>query len=61
VLRIHQVPQIEVKILETQDQIGGIEELGTPPSMPALTNTIFDLTEQHAHDLPLNKLFNFAA
>jgi len=43
-LRIHNAPVTEVKILENNTHMGGAGEPGTPPSMSALTNAIFDLT-----------------
>ena len=58
-LRIHQVPETEVRILETQRHIGGVGEPSTPPSMPALANAIYDLTGERVRDLPLNRRFDF--
>ncbi|WP_170525274.1 xanthine dehydrogenase family protein molybdopterin-binding subunit [Ruegeria arenilitoris] len=57
-LRMHTAPQVEVKVLETNRFMGGAGEPGTPPSMPALGNALFDLTGQRARTLPLNKQFN---
>ncbi len=58
-LRIQQMPRVSVRILETQEHIGGIGEVGTPPAAPALANAIFDLTGTRARSLPLNKEFSF--
>ena len=58
-LRLHQTPQIEVRILETQHHIGGVGEPATPPSMPALANAIYDLTGERIRNLPLNKRVRF--
>lgn len=58
-LRMHNVPQIEVAVLETNDRMSGAGEPGTPPSMPALGNALFDLTGQRARELPFNKTFDF--
>ncbi|WP_146344662.1 xanthine dehydrogenase family protein molybdopterin-binding subunit [Phaeobacter marinintestinus] len=52
-LRIHNTPVTEVAILENQTHITGVGEPGTPPSMPALGNAIFDLTGKRARSLPL--------
>ncbi|WP_170391031.1 xanthine dehydrogenase family protein molybdopterin-binding subunit [Ruegeria arenilitoris] len=57
-LRMHTAPQVEVQVLETNRFMGGAGEPGTPPSMPALGNALFDLTGQRARTLPLNKQFN---
>ncbi|AZV77557.1 xanthine dehydrogenase family protein molybdopterin-binding subunit [Parasedimentitalea marina] len=52
-LRMHTMPQTEVRVLETQKHLGGAGEPGTPPAAPALTNAIFDLTGKRARRLPL--------
>ncbi len=57
-LRIHNVPATEVRILETQAHITGAGEPGTPPSMPALGNALFDLTGKRARQLPLMRTFD---
>lgn len=57
-LRIHAVPRFEVRILETQDRLGGIGEPGTPPAAPALANALFDLTGERAREMPLNRSFD---
>ncbi|SPF80593.1 xanthine dehydrogenase family protein molybdopterin-binding subunit [Pseudoprimorskyibacter insulae] len=58
-LRIHQMPQVEVRILETLPHISGVGEPGTPGAAPALANALFDLTGKRARQLPLNKMFDF--
>lgn len=58
-MRIHQVPEIEVTILENNPQITGVGEPGTPPSIPALANAIFALTGQRIRELPMNKHVEF--
>ncbi|MCL6285291.1 molybdopterin-dependent oxidoreductase [Ruegeria sp. 2012CJ41-6] len=57
-IRIHNVPETEVRILETNRHMGGAGEPGTPPSMPALGNALFDLTGQRARSLPLSHSFD---
>jgi isoquinoline 1-oxidoreductase beta subunit len=57
-LRMHNTPVFEVQILETSPHMGGVGEPGTPPSMPALANALFDLTGYRARELPLNKSFD---
>lgn len=52
-LRMHNSPQFEVDILETGPHLTGVGEPGTPPSMPALANALFDLTGRRATRLPL--------
>ncbi|SDY09442.1 xanthine dehydrogenase family protein molybdopterin-binding subunit [Citreimonas salinaria] len=58
-LRMTQMPKVETRILQVQDRIGGIGEVGTPPAAPALANAIFDLTGERARELPLRKRFDF--
>ena len=59
-LRIGQAPEIEVEVLENNARMGGVGEPGTPPSMPALANALFDLTGVRARELPLANRFDFA-
>lgn len=58
-LRQHQMPRVEVRILETSGHIGGVGEPATPPAAPALANAIFDLTGERIRDLPLNRRVRF--
>lgn len=57
-LRMHNTPETEVAIFETNAHMGGAGEPGTPPSMPALGNALFDLTGRRARDLPFSKSFD---
>lgn len=57
-LRIHNAPVTEVQVLELGGHLGGAGEPGTPPSMSALTNAIFDLTGKRARTLPLMHEFD---
>ncbi|MDQ7080649.1 MAG: xanthine dehydrogenase family protein molybdopterin-binding subunit [Paracoccaceae bacterium] len=59
-LRMNNAPRIDVEVLENKTRISGIGEPGTPPSMPALANALFDLTGKRARNLPLNAMFDFA-
>ena len=52
-LRMHNTPAFEVQVLETGPHLTGVGEPGTPPSMPALANALFDLTGRRATRLPL--------
>lgn len=56
-LRMHTAPEFEVSILVNGAHISGIGEPGTPPSMAALANALFDLTGTRARELPLIKTF----
>jgi isoquinoline 1-oxidoreductase beta subunit len=57
-LRMLNAPATEVRILETNKHLGGVGEPGTPPSMPALGNALFDLTGKRARQLPFSKMFD---
>ena len=60
VLRIDQAPQITTRILQNNDRMGGVGEVGTPPIAPALANAIFALTGQRIRSLPMAGQVNFA-
>ncbi|SFS14254.1 xanthine dehydrogenase family protein molybdopterin-binding subunit [Yoonia litorea] len=57
-LRMHNTPAFEVSILEDNPFMGGVGEPGTPPSMSALGNALFDLTGTRARELPLINTFD---
>ncbi len=57
-MRMHTVPEFEVRLLENNPFMGGAGEPSTPPSMPALGNALFDLTGTRARELPLIKTFD---
>ena len=52
-LRMHESPEIHVKILENGEKIRGIGEPGTPPAAPALSNAIFAATKVRIRNLPM--------
>ncbi|WP_396616500.1 molybdopterin cofactor-binding domain-containing protein [Lysobacter soli] len=53
VLRMDEMPQIEVHIVPSTEKMGGAGEPGTPPIAPAVANAIFALTGQRLRELPL--------
>ncbi len=53
VLRINQMPQVEVHIMESSENPTGVGEPGTPPIIPAVVNAIADATGKFHHTLPL--------
>jgi len=53
VLRINEVPRIEVTLVKSQEAPGGIGEPGTSCVMPALTNAIFAATGTRIRKLPV--------
>ena len=52
-LRMNEVPEIEVAIIETDADPTGVGEPGTPPAAPALANALFAATGVRQRDLPL--------
>lgn len=52
VLRINEMPKVEVHIIENSEAPGGVGEPGLPPIAPALCNAIFNLTGKRVRTLP---------
>ncbi len=52
-LRMHEMPEVEVVILQGADHPEGVGEPGTPPVAPAVANAVFKLTGQRLRSLPL--------
>ncbi len=58
-LRLNQTPQIQVRALQTTNEVKGIGEPSVPPAAPALANAIFAATGKRIRELPLNKFVAF--
>jgi isoquinoline 1-oxidoreductase beta subunit len=54
VLRMNEMPQVEVHILPSTEAPGGIGEPGTPPIAPAVGNAIFAATGKRLRSLPFD-------
>jgi isoquinoline 1-oxidoreductase beta subunit len=54
-LRISEVPAIEVYVLDSKELPGGIGEAGASALAPALTNAIFAATGRRLRKLPINR------
>ena len=54
VLRMNEMPKVEVHIVNSTEKPGGIGEPGTPPIAPALTNAIFAATGKRIRTLPID-------
>jgi isoquinoline 1-oxidoreductase beta subunit len=52
-IRMSEVPEIEVHIVKNTDKIGGIGEPGVPPLAPALANAFFNATGTRIRRIPL--------
>jgi len=52
-LRIGEVPEVAVSIVDIGSPLGGVGEPGIPPLAPALANALFAATQQRIRHLPL--------
>ncbi|HZN61920.1 MAG TPA: molybdopterin cofactor-binding domain-containing protein, partial [Planctomycetota bacterium] len=52
-LRMHEMPEVEVHILPSTGKMGGVGEPGVPPVAPALANAIFAATKKRIRRLPI--------
>ena len=55
VLRMNEVPKITVRVIVTDNQPGGIGEVGLPPVAPAVANAVFKLTGKRLRELPFDQ------
>ena len=56
VLRIPEMPVVEVHIVASTDALGGIGEPSVPPTAPAVCNAIFAATGKRIRRLPIGKV-----
>jgi isoquinoline 1-oxidoreductase beta subunit len=54
VLRMNETPEIDVHIVDSEEEPGGVGEPGTPTAAPAVANALFALTGKRIHSLPLS-------
>ncbi|SCZ53052.1 xanthine dehydrogenase family protein molybdopterin-binding subunit [Thiohalomonas denitrificans] len=52
-LRIDEMPEVEVHIIDSDEAPGGVGEPGTPPIAPAVVNALFALTGKPIRRLPI--------
>jgi len=55
-LRLAEMPKVEVYIVPSTDAQGGVGEPGTPPIAPAVANAIFAATGKRIRKLPIGKV-----
>ena len=53
-MRMDEVPQVDVFIADSKEPPSGIGEVGVPPIAPAITNAIFAATGKRIRSLPVN-------
>lgn len=52
-LRMNEMPKVEVYIMDSKEKMGGVGEPGVPPVAPAVMNALFTLTGKRVRTLPL--------
>jgi CO/xanthine dehydrogenase Mo-binding subunit len=52
-MRMREVPEIRVSLVDSHEEPGGVGEPAVPPIAPAVTNAIFALTGQRVRKLPI--------
>ena len=55
-LRMDEMPVVEVHIVPSTEAPGGVGEPGTPPIAPAVANAIFAVTGKRIRTLPIGKV-----
>ncbi len=53
IMRIDEMPKVEVHLMKSTAPIGGIGEPGLPPAAPAVCNALFALTGKRIRRLPI--------
>jgi isoquinoline 1-oxidoreductase subunit beta len=52
-VRMNEMPEVEVHIMDSHEKMGGVGEPGVPPVAPAVMNALFMLTGKRVRSLPL--------
>jgi isoquinoline 1-oxidoreductase beta subunit len=55
VLRMDEMPEIDVHIVKSTEAPGGVGEPGLPPIAPAVANAVFALTGKRIRKLPIKE------
>ena len=55
-LRMREMPRVDVHIVTSGDPLGGVGEPGTPPIAPAVCNALFALTGERIRQLPIGSI-----
>lgn len=53
ILRMDEMPQVDVYIIESQEKATGIGEMGVPPIAPAVANAVFAATGVRVRHIPI--------
>jgi len=54
IMRMSEMPQVEIHIIDNEEKAGGVGEPGLPPIAPALGNAIFNLLKKRVYKLPID-------
>lgn len=54
VLRMDEMPEVDIHLVENEEEPGGVGEPGLPPVAPALCNAIFSATGKRIRTLPVD-------
>jgi isoquinoline 1-oxidoreductase beta subunit len=54
ILRMYEMPVVEVFVTPSQEPLGGVGEPGVPPIAPAVGNAIFAVTGKRIRELPIH-------
>lgn len=52
-LRMNEMPEVDVHIMDSTEKMGGVGEPGVPPVAPAVINALFMITGKRVRSLPL--------
>ena len=52
-IRMSDVPEIEVNVLRSREKLGGVGEPGVPPIAPAVANAVFNVSGIRVRSLPM--------
>ncbi len=52
-LRLSEMPKVEVHIVASSEKSGGAGEVGVPPIAPAVANAVFAATGKRLRRLPI--------
>jgi isoquinoline 1-oxidoreductase beta subunit len=53
ILRMNEMPIVEVHIVPSTEKMGGVGEPGVPPVAPAVANAVFAVTGKRLRHLPI--------
>ncbi len=58
---MNEAPEVDVHIVKSGEQLGGIGEPGVPPAAPAVANAVFAATGARVRQLPMKPEIVLAA